>query len=73
VRYATRHAKRYHIKVLLMIQTSPGWANGGRSANWAPKHASDFADFAYAASRKYPGVHRWMVWGEPPRGDRSSR
>jgi len=23
--------------------------------------------FAYAASKRYPGVHLWMIWGEPSR------
>ena len=67
VSYATRQAKHHHIRVLLLIQSSPGWANGGRSSRWAPKHSKDYADFAYAASKKYPGVHLWMVWGEPSR------
>ncbi len=46
-------------------------AAAGRTAvrppNWAPPVASDFADFAYAAARRYPTVHVWMIWGEPTR------
>src|SRR5205085_10492223 len=67
IAYATAQAKHHHMKVLLLIQFSPAWANGGRSGRWAPKHSKDFADFAYAASKQYPGVHMWMVWGEPSR------
>ena len=32
-----------------------------------PRSAGDLADFLTAASRRYPGVNRWMVWGEPTR------
>lgn len=58
-------ARKHGIQMLLMIISSPGWANGGRAGNWAPKNPKDLADFAYAASRRYPSVRRWMVWGEP--------
>jgi hypothetical protein len=50
-----------------MLIGTPSWANGGRSSEWAPDNPRDFADFAVAASRHYPGVHRWMIWGEPNR------
>jgi hypothetical protein len=67
VDYAVKQAHKYHMRVLLMLIYTPPWANGGRSGEYAPKHASDFADFAYAASRRYPSVHLWMIWGEPSR------
>ena len=67
VTYATQQAKAYHMQVALMIIFTPAWANGGKSPQWAPKNPQDFANFAYAASKKYPGVHLWMVWGEPSR------
>jgi hypothetical protein len=57
------------IEPAIMIQRAPRWANGGRSPIWAPKRPSDFADFAFAASRRFPGVHRWMIWGEPSRAE----
>jgi hypothetical protein len=57
------------IAVALLVSGSPGWANGGRSSIWAP-NAGDFASFLIAASRRYPQVRRWMIWGEPNRGDR---
>ena len=44
---------------------TPRWANGGRSARWAPTSPRDFARFLTAASRRYPAVRHWMVWGEP--------
>jgi hypothetical protein len=53
------------IQVLVAVTGAPGWANGGRSRAWAPKRASDFAQFLAAASRRYPGVRLWLAWGEP--------
>jgi hypothetical protein len=55
------------MRVLLQIIRTPGWANGGRSWNWAPAHPGDMAAFAAAAAREYPAVHLWMIWGEPSR------
>lgn len=57
------------INVALLVTGSPGWANGGRSALHAP-NTGDYATFMAAASRRYPSVRRWMVWGEPNRADR---
>jgi hypothetical protein len=67
VDYAVAQGQLYNVKVLLMIASAPGWANGGKPGRWAPKKPKDFADFAYAASQRYPSVHLWMVWGEPSR------
>ena len=49
----------------MLLNTAPGWANGGHEPHWAPTDPGDFADFAVAASRRYPGVRYWMIWGEP--------
>lgn len=57
------------INVALLVAKSPGWANGGRSALHGPNPA-DYATFLAAASRRYPSVRRWMIWGEPNRIDR---
>jgi hypothetical protein len=65
--YAIREGQKYGIKVMLMLIGAPRWANGNRSRVWAPKHPADFAAFAGAASRRYPQVRRWMIWGEPTR------
>jgi hypothetical protein len=54
----------------VLVTHSPGWANGGRGHLWAPVRPTDFADFLTAASRRYPSVRRWMIWGEPNRIDR---
>lgn len=66
---AIRGARRRGIKVAILVNRSPGWANGGRSGIWAPR-ARHFARFVRAASRRYPSVRRWMIWGEPNRFDR---
>jgi hypothetical protein len=64
---AVAEAARYKIRVSVMLVGAPRWANGGRPSNWVPTRVEDFADFAAAAARRYPGVHLWMVWGEPSR------
>jgi hypothetical protein len=58
-------AKARGIRVSLLLTTAPSWANGGHPPHWAPRRPRDFADFAVAASRRYPGVAYWMIWGEP--------
>src|SRR4051812_29406584 len=65
--FIARQARTYRIRVAVMITQAPGWANGGRPPIWAPTNPRDFANFATAASRKYPSVRRWMIWGEPSR------
>jgi hypothetical protein len=64
---ALAEAQRYHIQVALEIIGAPPWANGGKPWNWAPHNPQDYANFAIAASRRYPSVHLWMIWGEPSR------
>jgi len=67
VQQAVTQARRFHMRVLLQIIGAPPWANRGEPSNWAPRNPADFAAFATAASRHYPSVHLWMVWGEPTR------
>ena len=67
-RFAVRAARRRHMRVMFLIKGSPSWANGGRSANWAPKPRA-FASFATAAARKYRRVNHWEIWGEPTRAN----
>ncbi len=64
---AISQAASYHIAIAVMIKGAPAWANGGQEESWAPTNAADFANFAQAASRRYPSVHYWMIWGEPTR------
>jgi hypothetical protein len=67
VNSSVREAGRYNMRVALEIIGSPRWANGGKPPRWAPHRASDFANFAVAAARRYRSVHLWMIWGEPSR------
>jgi len=66
---AIEAAGRRDMKVAVLVNRSPGWANGGREAIWAPR-PRDLGSFVTAASRRYPQVRRWMIWGEPNRSDR---
>src|SRR3954466_14474624 len=54
-------ARKNGMTASVMLVQTPGWANGGRSQAWAPNNPQDFADFAEAASRRYPSVRRWMI------------
>jgi hypothetical protein len=71
-------AAESRIKVLFSIVGTPGWANGGRPSNRAPRKAQDLRNFAYAAAKRYsgsftpeeaedalPAVRLWLAWNEP--------
>jgi hypothetical protein len=64
---AVVQAKRFHMRVLLQISFTPGWANHRRDPSFPPTNPADYARFAEAAAKRYPSVHLWMVWGEPSR------
>ena len=53
------------IEPLVTLVGTPGWANGRQKPNVAPREGSTFADFAYAAARRYPFVRKWTIWNEP--------
>ena len=63
-------ARARGIRVSVLLNTAPSWSNGGRTARWAPTKPRDFANFAVAASRRYPAVRYWMIWGEPSKASR---
>ena len=65
--YAIQQAARFHMQVMLQAIATPSWANGGKAWNYPPARVSAFAQFLTAASRRYPTVHLWMIWGEPDR------
>jgi hypothetical protein len=65
--YALQQAAAFRMRVLVMIAGAPRWANGNKPGQYAPRDPKDFADFAHAASLRYPGVRLWMIWGEPGR------
>jgi len=62
---ALSEGAKYGIQVSLMLLHAPRWANGNNPPDWAPTNPSDYADFATAAARRYPGVHLRMIEGEP--------
>src|SRR5829696_569095 len=49
-------AWRHGIRLALLVQQAPAWANGGRPPIWAPRNPRLFADFLFAASRHLPSV-----------------
>jgi hypothetical protein len=53
------------IDVVVSLLGAPGWANGGRTFNWAPNSERDFADFAFATAKRYPWIRKWTIWNEP--------
>lgn len=53
------------IQTVVTLYGTPSWANGGRPANRPPKAAGTFADFAFAAAKRYPFVRQWTIWNEP--------
>jgi len=64
---AVMMASAHGIDVSLMVLFTPEWANGGKARNRAPNDAQDYAEFVRAASRRYPSVDHWQIWGEPTR------
>jgi hypothetical protein len=60
-------ARANGIGLAALVQRSPRWANGGRPPIWAPPDPGAFADFMFAASRRFPAIRMWMIWGEPAR------
>jgi hypothetical protein len=62
---AITEGRAHGIQVSLLVQRAPRWANGNKDNQWAPRRPADFAAFVAAASRRYPAVRHWMIWGEP--------
>ena len=61
-------AKRYGMRVLIQVGNAPAWENGGHAGMAGPRRSRRTSrQFVQAASRKYPTVHMWMIWGEPNR------
>ncbi len=53
------------ITPVVTLLGTPGWANGDSNPNVAPRSGTNFADFAYAAAKRYSFVRDWTVWNEP--------
>jgi hypothetical protein len=62
VLYATQN----NIKVVFSILFTPGWANGGKARNVAPKNFKDLQNFAYAAAERYSGLWTPPKWQQDP-------
>ena len=74
---AARLAAERNIEVLFSIIATPGWANGGKGAKYAPTKSSALRNFAIAAATRYSGkftppgqsllprVNKWLAWNEP--------
>ena len=60
-----RGLRRNGLTPVLTLVGTPGWANGGRTPNYAPPRPRDFRRFATAAARRYPWVRYWLIWNEP--------
>jgi hypothetical protein len=73
VNYAAQH----RIRLVFSIYATPGWANRGRGSNVPPTKIADLRNFAYAAAKRYSGLHPgadgrtlpavkfWLAWNEP--------
>lgn len=58
--------RAHGIAPMVTIWGTPKWANGRRSANWAPKSKWSLAAFAHAAAQRYRReVNHWTIWSEP--------
>jgi hypothetical protein len=53
------------ITVVLQLNGTPTWANGGKTPNYAPTSSKSFGEFATAAATRYAWVTRWLIWNEP--------
>jgi hypothetical protein len=62
VLYATQN----NVKVVFSILFTPGWANGGKAKNVAPKNFKDLQNFAYAAAERYSGLWAPPKWQQDP-------
>jgi hypothetical protein len=64
----------YGLRVMIDINGTPRWANGGKAPNVMPKKMSDLTAFARMLATRYNGntghgsVSLWSVWNEPNLG-----
>ncbi|HEX3455032.1 MAG TPA: cellulase family glycosylhydrolase [Gaiellaceae bacterium] len=70
-----RQATMRGMTVMLAVWSTPGWANGGKGANYSPTHLSDYQNFMRALAARYSGrypgypfVGYYSVWNEPNLG-----
>jgi hypothetical protein len=53
-----KRAAQNRIRMVFSILWTPGWANGRRAANRAPRKMIDLRNFAFAAAKRYSGSFR---------------
>ena len=59
------------MRVMININGTPKWANGGKTPNHMPKRLSDLTTFSRMLADRYDGSHGhgnvrlWSVWNEP--------
>ena len=59
-------ANQRHIRPLVMLWLTPGWANGRRGQRTLPSSPADYARAARWAATRWRGkVVGWEVWNEP--------
>ncbi len=75
-----RSARASGIETVLAVNGFPSWSNGDRPAMWVAQRPKDYADFMFAAVRRYPQVRRWIAFSEPtsytnfrPQGEQGRR
>jgi len=61
----------YGLRVMIDINGTPKWANGGKAPNVMPTHLADLTAFAKMLASRYNGrqghgtVALWSIWNEP--------
>jgi cellulase (glycosyl hydrolase family 5) len=71
-----RNAQVRGLEVLMTIWGTPGWANGGKAAQFLPKNMNDFKNFCRALASRYSGrtpgypfVRFYGIWNESNLGN----
>jgi hypothetical protein len=65
------NASQNGMRVMININGTPRWANGGKTPNHMPKRLSDLRTFSRMLADRYDGRHGhgnvrlWSVWNEP--------
>ena len=58
-------AKARGLKVLVVMQRTPPWANGGKGPFTPPTDPSTFGSMMGVVAQRIPGVDAWELWNEP--------
>ena len=54
--FAVQQAAANGIQLATMVKSTPRWANGGQGVTTAPNDPQDYANFLFAASKRYPSI-----------------